>query len=61
MKKSEKPNIDADACPVTQIAENIAQKYKIPVFLLCDSRSIIKTKLCEKLGRIDAIFPEKGK
>ena len=29
--------IDADACPVTRIAENIARKHGIPVTLLCDT------------------------
>ena len=29
--------IDADACPVTRIAENIAKKHSIPVTLLCDT------------------------
>ena len=29
--------IDADACPVTRIAENIARRYGIPVTLLCDT------------------------
>lgn len=29
--------IDADACPVTRIAEDIARKYGIPVTLLCDT------------------------
>ena len=29
--------IDADACPVTRIAESIAQKHGIPVTLLCDT------------------------
>lgn len=29
--------IDADACPVTRIAESIAKKYHIPVTLLCDT------------------------
>ena len=29
--------IDADACPVIRIAENIARKYGIPVTLLCDN------------------------
>ena len=28
--------IDADACPVTRIAEDIARKHGIPVTLLCD-------------------------
>ena len=29
--------IDADACPVTRIAEGIARKHGIPVTLLCDT------------------------
>ena len=29
--------IDADACPVTQIAEGIAKKHSLPVVLLCDT------------------------
>ena len=29
--------IDADACPVTRIAEDIARRYAIPVTLLCDT------------------------
>ena len=29
--------IDADACPVTRVAEDIARKHGIPVTLLCDT------------------------
>ena len=29
--------IDADACPVTRIAESIAKEHHIPVILLCDT------------------------
>ena len=29
--------IDADACPVTRIAEGIARRYGVPVTLLCDT------------------------
>ena len=29
--------IDADACPVVRIAEDIARKHSIPVTLLCDT------------------------
>ena len=29
--------IDADACPVTRIAANIARRHRIPVTLLCDT------------------------
>ena len=30
--------IDADACPVTRIAEQIARRHGVPVTLLCDIR-----------------------
>ena len=33
--------IDADACPVTRIAEQIARKRGIPVMLLCDENHIL--------------------
>ena len=33
--------IDADACPVTRIAEDIAKRYMIPVVLLCDTNHIL--------------------
>ena len=29
--------IDADACPVTRIAERIAKEHGVPVVLLCDT------------------------
>ena len=29
--------VDADACPVVDIVEDIATKYNIPVTLLCDT------------------------
>ena len=29
--------VDADACPVVGIVEELAKKYKIPVTLLCDT------------------------
>ena len=29
--------IDADACPVTRIAERVAKEHGIPVALLCDA------------------------
>ena len=32
--------VDADACPVVGIVENIAKKNKIPVTLLCDTNQI---------------------
>ncbi len=33
--------IDADACPVTRIAEDIARHYQIPVTLLCDTNHVL--------------------
>ena len=29
--------VDADACPVTRIAEDVAKKYNIPCTLVCDT------------------------
>ncbi len=39
--------IDADACPVTQIAEEIAQRYGIPVTLLCDTNHVLTSEISE--------------
>lgn len=36
--------IDADACPVTRIAERIAGKYAIPVTLLCDTNHLLTSE-----------------
>ena len=36
--------IDADACPVTRIAERIAEKHGIPVTLLCDTNHILTSE-----------------
>lgn len=33
--------IDADACPVTRIAEKIAKEYGVPVTLLCDTNHVL--------------------
>ena len=33
--------IDADTCPVTRIAEDIARKHGIPVILLCDTNHVL--------------------
>ena len=33
--------IDADACPVTKIAEAIAKRHAIPVVLLCDTNHVL--------------------
>ncbi len=36
--------IDADACPVTRIAEEIARRHHIPVMLLCDTSHILTSE-----------------
>lgn len=33
--------VDADACPVVDIVESLAEKYNIPVTILCDTNHII--------------------
>ena len=33
--------LDADACPVVGIVEELAKKYKIPVTLLCDTNHVL--------------------
>lgn len=33
--------VDADACPVVSIVEKLAEKYAIPVTLLCDTNHIL--------------------
>ena len=35
--------IDADACPVTRIAEEIARRYAAPVTLLCDTSHVLSS------------------
>ena len=39
--------IDADACPVVGIAEDIATKYNIPVTLLCDTNHVLTSDYSE--------------
>lgn len=39
--------IDADACPVTGIAERIAKKNGIPVVLLCDTNHVLTSDYSE--------------
>ena len=33
--------VDADACPVVGIVEELSKKYKIPVTLLCDTNHVL--------------------
>lgn len=39
--------VDADACPVVEIVEHLARKYKIPVTLLCDTNHILLSAYSE--------------
>ena len=39
--------IDADACPVVSIVENIPKKYNIPVTLLCDTNHVLTSEYSE--------------
>ena len=39
--------VDADACPVVRIVENIASKYNIKVVLLCDTNHVLTSSYSE--------------
>lgn len=39
--------VDADACPVVDIVETIAEKYHIPVTLLCDTNHVLYSDYSE--------------
>lgn len=39
--------VDADACPVVRIVEKIAEKYQVPVILLCDTNHILSSDYSE--------------
>ena len=39
--------VDADACPVTRIAERVAKEYDIPVVLLCDTNHVLNSDYSE--------------
>ena len=41
--------VDADACPVVRIIEELAGKYGIPVTLLCDTNREFDTLKCKKV------------
>ena len=36
--------VDADACPVTKIAESIAKKHSLPCTLICDTSHVISSE-----------------
>ena len=39
--------VDADACPVVSIVEEVAEKYRIDVTLLCDTNHILTSDYSE--------------
>lgn len=39
--------VDADACRVVRIIENIAKKYNVPVILLCDTNHVLQSDYSE--------------
>ena len=39
--------VDADACPVVHIIEEIAKKHRIPVTLLCDTNHVLSSNYSE--------------
>ena len=39
--------IDADACPVTRIAERLAHRHGIPCVLLCDTSHVLTSEISE--------------
>ena len=39
--------VDADACPVVDIIEDKARKYKVSVTLLCDTNHVLSSAYSE--------------
>ena len=39
--------VDADACPVTRIAERVAKEHGIPMVLLCDTNHVLSSDYSE--------------
>lgn len=39
--------VDADACPVVSIVEEVAEKYRLNVTLLCDTNHILTSDYSE--------------
>ena len=39
--------VDADACPVVDIVESVAEKYHVPVTLLCDTNHVLQSDYSE--------------
>lgn len=39
--------VDADSCPVVSIVERVAQKFQVPVMLLCDTNHVLQSDYSE--------------
>ena len=39
--------VDADACPVVRIVEEVAEQYRVDVTLLCDTNHILTSDYSE--------------
>lgn len=39
--------VDADACPVVRIVEEVARKYELEVILLCDTKHVLTSDYSE--------------
>ena len=39
--------VDAEACPIVRIVEKVAEKYEVPVTLLCDTNHLISSDYSE--------------
>ena len=39
--------VDADACPVVRIVEDVAKKYQVPITLLCDTNHVFASDYSE--------------
>lgn len=39
--------VDADACPVVGIVEDVAERYGVPVILLCDTNHVLQSDYSE--------------
>jgi len=39
--------IDADACPVVKIVEQVAKEYNLPLVLVCDTAHVMKSEYAE--------------
>ena len=39
--------VDADACPVVRIVDRVAEKYQVPVTMLCDTNHVLYSEYSE--------------